>query len=85
MEDQPETSDKGHRTSRLTDCLGANVLMEPRLGSAFLPHGATVPSSDREVGARQEQEASNSKKNAVSRPWSDSELSPLELESNCYL
>lgn len=40
--------------------------MEPRLGSVFIPHGATVPSSDREVETLQEQEASNSKKNAVS-------------------
>lgn len=40
--------------------------MKPRLGSVFIPHGATVPSSDGEVETLQEQEASKGKKTANS-------------------
>lgn len=39
-------------------------MRKPRLGSVFIPHGTTVPSSVGEVEALQEQEASKGKKTA---------------------
>lgn len=45
----------------MSSSLGTNGLMK---GPVCIPHGATVPSSDREVKLLQEQEARKRKKNA---------------------